>query len=152
MLRMFSTKRTRITLLTILLLSGILIPLNTFAQFTITENFKGSSVGSNIILEGNLSSVLTSGNTDPVNEGWLRLTTDGTNQRGYAYIDTSFPSTLGVYIDFEYKTWRSRRDNSFNGADGISVFLFDANTSPFRIGAFGGSLGYANQNGTPGLA
>lgn len=30
--------------------------------------------------------------------------------------------------------------------------MFDANTSPFQIGAFGGSLGYAQQNTTPGLA
>ena len=121
------------------------------AQFTITENFKGSSVASNIILGGNPSATLTSGVVDPINEGWLRLTTDATNQRGFAYINTSFPSTLGVYIEFEYKTWRSRSD-SYNGADGFTVFLFDANTTPFRIGAYGGSLGYAQQNSTPGLA
>lgn len=126
--------------------------LSGYAQFTITENFKGSSVGSNIILGGNPSATLTSGINDPVNNGWLRLTTDATNQRGYAYINNPFPSTLGVYIDFEYKTWRSSRDRTYSGADGISVFLFDAATSPFQIGAFGGSLGYANQNETTGLA
>ena len=121
------------------------------AQFTITENFKGSSVASNIILGGNPNpATLTSGIADPINEGWLRLTTDATNQRGYSYIDTPFPSTLGVYIEFEYKTWRTRSDG-YHGADGFSVFLFDANTTPFRIGGFGGSLGYAQRNSELGL-
>ncbi|MFR0678857.1 lectin-like domain-containing protein [Dysgonomonas mossii] len=121
------------------------------AQFTITENFKGNSVGSNIILGGNPGAYLTSGNPDPVNQGWLRLTKDELSQRGYAYINNSFPSTLGVYIDFEYKTWRSK----YGSADGICIFLFDADTPTFRIGAFGGSLGYAAStlNGyKPGLA
>ena len=125
------------------------------AQFTITENFKGSSVASNIILGGNPTATLTSGVADPINNGWLRLTSDATNQRGFAYINTPFPSSLGVYMEFEYKTWR-RRSDSYNGADGFSIFLFDANTTPFRIGAYGGSLGYAQQvsggTTTPGLA
>ena len=123
---------------------------SSYAQFTITENFKGSSVGSNIILGGDPSATLTSGVSDPINNGWLRLTTDATNQRGYAYINTPFTPDLGLYIEFEYKTWRSKNDNTYNGADGISVFLFDA-TKTFSVGAFGGSLGYANQNTSPGL-
>lgn len=118
------------------------------AQFSINENFRGNSVGSNIILGGDPNKAsLTSGNGDNVNNGWLRLTTDATNQRGYAYINTSFPSSLGVVIDFEYKTWR-RSNDSYNGADGFSVFLFDGAITPetFRIGAYGGSLGYAPSN------
>lgn len=138
--------------LLLLLVSSLFFAPLLKAQFTINENFKGSSVASNIILGGNPSATLTSGISDPINEGWLRLTTDATNQRGYAYIDTPFPSTLGVYMEFEYKTWRRRSDNTYNGADGFSVFLFDANMSPFRIGAYGGSLGYAQQNSTSGLA
>lgn len=133
-------------------INSLFFSLQVKAQFTITENFKGSSAGSNVILGGDpTSAILTSGIYDPVNEGWLRLTTDNTNQKGYAYINTSFPSTIGVYIELEYKTWRSKDDTSYNGADGISVFLFDA-TKNFSIGAFGGSLGYANQNSNPGLA
>lgn len=121
------------------------------AQFTITENFKGNNVGSNIIMGGNPEAYLTSGKDDPVNDGWLRLTKDAGNQRGYAYIDNSFPSTFGIYVEFEYKTWRSHSSS----ADGICIFLFDADTPEFRIGAFGGSLGYApstNNGGVPGLA
>ena len=130
------------------------------AQFTIKENFMGSSVGGDIILggtgTGNQNAYLTSGNNynsgDPINQGWLRLTEAAKNRAGYAYIDKSFPSTLGVSIEFEYKSWRNQSD-PYNGADGFSIFLFDA-TTPFRIGAYGGSLGYANRNapsnGMPG--
>ena len=122
------------------------------AQFTIKENFMGSSVGGDIILggtgTGNQNAYLTSGNNynsgDPINQGWLRLTEAATNRAGYAYIDKSFPSTLGVSIEFEYKSWRNQSD-PYNGADGFSIFLFDA-TTPFRIGDYGGSLGYANRN------
>lgn len=116
------------------------------AQFTITENFKGSSVGSNIVLGGTPNkAILTSGNIDEEGDGWLRLTSGAVRQRGYAFIDTSFPSTLGVYIDFEYKTWRSE-DDEHGGADGIAVFLYDGSIKKeeFQIGAYGGALGYAN--------
>ncbi|RQP14413.1 MAG: DUF11 domain-containing protein [Chryseobacterium sp.] len=125
----------------LLLLCTIVGPCMVGAQFTITESFKGSNVGSNIILGGDAR--LTSGNADPVNNGWLRLTTDANRQNGYAYINNAFPSSYGIYIEFEYKTWRS---SGSGGADGFSVFLFNAATSPFRIGAYGGSLGYANLN------
>lgn len=150
--------------LLLLLVSSLFFAPFLKAQFTITENFKGNSVASNIILGGNPSATLTSGVADPINEGWLRLTADEKFQRGFAYINTSFPSTLGVYIEFEYKAWRHWWDykdgdnyNSWGGADGFSVFLFNAST-PFRIGGTGGSLGYANYKpdnttiNTPGLA
>src|SRR5690606_19687729 len=57
-----------------------------------------------------------------------------------------FPSSLGVEIDFEFAIWGG------NGADGFSIFLFDAQYDPdlpvgdpykFRIGGRGGGLGYA---------
>lgn len=134
--------------LALLIIGGLFISMNGWAQFTITENFKGSSVGSNIILGGNPTAYLTSGNPDPTNDGWLRLTKDNGSQRGYAYIDNSFPSTSGVYIEFEYKTWRT----TGSSADGICVFLFDADTPTFRIGAFGGSLGYAASTDNGGVA
>ena len=78
--------------LLLLLVSSLFFAPFLKAQFTITENFKGNSVASNIILGGNPSATLTSGVADPINEGWLRLTADKTFQRGFAYINTSFPS------------------------------------------------------------
>lgn len=113
------------------------------AQFTITDNFRSSSVPGVVIGD---NAKFTSGDEDPVNAGWLRLTSDGNDQKGYAYVNKSFPSTLGVVIDFEYTMWRTIADNTYHGADGISVFLFDAMYGPgnFSLGAYGGSLGYAN--------
>ncbi|WP_316803142.1 gliding motility-associated C-terminal domain-containing protein [Pedobacter nototheniae] len=118
----------------------------TFAQFTLSENFKGSTAPS--IKLGN-DAGLTSGGADPVNQGWLRLTTDAGDQRGYAFIDKSFPSTLGVLVDFEYKTYH----NASEGADGIVVFLFDGSLSQsdFQLGGTGAGLGYAPR-GNQGLA
>lgn len=122
---------------------------NAVAQFAVTEDFRGGT-NPNIII-GN-DARLTSGNPDPVNQGWLRLTRSTTNLRGNAYIDTSFPSTLGVLVDFEYKTWRDV-DDSYNGADGLGVFLFDGNidSSTFALGGDGGALSYAKKDSTPGL-
>jgi uncharacterized repeat protein (TIGR01451 family) len=157
---MKSSQRSVLIKRTLLLVGSFFLAFHVMAQFTITENFRGSSVGSNIKLGGNGSgesnAYLTSGNNygsgDPVNQGWLRLTEAQKGRAGYAYIDKSFPSTLGVVIEFEYKSWRNQAD-SYNGADGICVFLTDASV-PFQIGGWGGSLGYANlnapSNGMPG--
>ena len=64
-----------------------------FAQFTITEDFKGQ-VSSNIILGDDAK--LTSGVNDPVGSGWLRLTPDLQSRKGFAYINKTFPSSLGM--------------------------------------------------------
>ncbi len=123
-----------------------------FAQFTINQNFKGNTVGSDIVLGGNPNTAfLTSGILDPVNDGWLRITGAQTSQKGFAYVNTPFPSTLGVSVDFEYKSWRHYNDG-YNGADGFCVYLFDA-AANFQLGGFGGSLGYAPGSGSStGLA
>jgi uncharacterized repeat protein (TIGR01451 family) len=94
-------------------------------------------------LGGNPASALMTGNgaIDPVGNGWLRLTNATGNQTGYAYNNTVFDLSDGLLIEFDYATWGG------SGADGYSVYLFDAGVSPFNIGAFGGSLGYA-QKGT----
>lgn len=110
------------------------------AQFTISESFKGNSTGG-ITTGGN--AVLTSGTIDPINQGWLRLTPDQTDKIGWGTVNQSFPSTLGVYLDFEYTAWRTNEGTqSSGGGDGFSVFLYDA-AATFSIGGKGGSLGYA---------
>lgn len=118
-----------------------ILPAN--AQFIVTESFRGGP-NPNIIIGGD--AVLTSGNIDPVNDGWLRLTPAVGNKSGYAYVNSSFPSSLGVLMEFEYKTWRSSSD-SYNGADGLCVFFFDGATTNFKMGGYGGSLGYAPNTG-----
>ena len=95
-------------------------------------------------LGGNPTSSLLTGNgtIDPVGSGWLLLTNNTGNQTGFAYNNTSFDLSQGLLIQFDYATWGG------NGADGYSVYLFDAGVSPFNIGAFGGSLGYAQKLST----
>lgn len=79
------------------------------------------------------------GTTNPaITTGWLRLTTDSGDQRGYAYYNTAFNVNQGFTIDFEFASWGG------TGADGLLMFLFDGATTTFRTGAAGGSLSYAN--------
>ncbi|MGA3279857.1 MAG: hypothetical protein ABSD50_02605 [Smithella sp.] len=102
----------------------------------------------NWVLGGNPTSSLLTGNgtIDPVGSGWLRLTNNSGNQTGYAYNITPFDLSQGLLVQFDYATWGG------SGADGYSVYLFDAGVpSPgpgFVIGAFGGSLGYAQKLST----
>lgn len=120
------------------------------AQFAVVEDFRGGG-NPDIIIGDN--AILTSGNADPVNSGWLRLTPAIGNRKGYAYINKSFPATLGVLMDFEYKIWRDVEDATYSGADGLSIFLFDGSitSNDFALGGYGGSLGYAKLNSEPGL-
>lgn len=138
----------------LLTMLGVLICLAGQAQFTIIDDLRGNNYP-DIIIGGpgapQGEAYFTSGIVDPVGSGWLRLTEDKTNQRGFAYIDRSFPSGMGVLVDFEYKMWRTASDGTYQGADGLSVFLFDADAD-FRLGGYGGSLGYApNTNSTPAV-
>ena len=122
--------------------------------FNITESFK-EATSSQFAFGGDPLAYLTSGIDDPSGDGWLRLTKDKTYQKGYAIVNESFPSGLGVLVDLEFKTWRSTVD-LLGGADGFSIFLFDASVDTFNIGAFGGSLGYAQYSADgksyPGLS
>ncbi|WP_134204599.1 PKD domain-containing protein [Algoriphagus zhangzhouensis] len=77
--------------------------------------------------------------------GVLRLTTNENDQKGYIYIDVPFPSTYGIKAEFEYFMYGG------SGADGLTVFLFDADVPNFAPGGFGGSLGYAQKFEQPGL-
>lgn len=123
---------------------------STYAQFLINENFRGKTMNDRIKVgtgNGSTEAYLTAvgklgtleKDKDPDGEGWLRLTEARGDQSGYAYIDEAFPSERGVFLDFEYKTYGG------NGADGLSVYLFDGSISSddFRTGGFGGSLSYA---------
>lgn len=124
------------------------------AQFTITNPLTtrdqtGLKIGDNAYLTA-------ARGIDPNGAGWMRLTEASGNQKGYMYVMQGFPTTLGVIADFEYKAWRNIND-SYNGADGFSVYLFDANVpeANFKLGGYGGSLGYAtysNPTGTTGLS
>ncbi len=131
----------RLRYLTLLLL---LLSTKVFAQFPYVESFKNSTARG-VVFGGAPSAFLTAAGSsstggpaiDRNGDGYLRLTNATTNQKGYVYNTTTFPSTDGLKVEFEYCIYGG------NGADGISFFLFDATANPFNIGGFGGSLGYA---------
>ncbi|MEM8599807.1 MAG: T9SS type A sorting domain-containing protein [Bacteroidota bacterium] len=131
----------RFTLLLLLLLA--LSP-HAQAQFPITETFTGTTANGWVLAR---DAELTGGDEDPVGQGWLRLTDNAEFRRGYAFLDTAFPSTDGVVVDIEFAIW----GDTFPG-DGFTLFLFDGalSTGDFDIGEWGGSLGYANGCSTPG--
>lgn len=116
----------------------------TKAQFPYNESFR-NTVAEGVIFGGSPQAFLTAtpgtgaggSSIDPAGNGYLRLTANRTNQKGFIYSTSSFPSSKGLTMDFEYYIYGG------SGADGISLFLFDATADPFVIGGFGGSLGYA---------
>ena len=115
---------------------------------TLQADFRGFDVPETWIIGGDAQ--LTGGWLDDEGDGWLRLTDASPDQAGYVYIDHPIEPGSGVSITFDYASWGG------SGADGFSVFLFDAgvgepNGPAFRIGTSGGSLGYAQSCDVPGL-
>lgn len=127
--------------LILVLLSGRL-----YSQFPYRESFRGPTA-TGVRFGGEPSAFLTAapgtgsngGSLDPAGDGYLRMTNNQINQKGYIYNQSRFPSSQGLTVEFEYFIYGG------NNADGIAVFLFDGDLdiSEFRIGGFGGSLGYA---------
>lgn len=124
------------------LLSFFLFSYNS-AQFTITNALKTRD--SNGLRVGDQAKLTAAAGIDPNGEGWLRLTEALGNQKGFMYVLQQFPTNLGIIADFEYLAWRNIDDNTYFGADGFSVFLFDGQITDqnFKLGGYGGSLGYA---------
>lgn len=78
-------------------------------------------------------------------DGVLRLTDAQREQNGYVYIDIPFSPAYGIKASFEYFMYGG------SGADGLTVFLFDADVQNFKTGGFGGSFGYAQRDAVPGM-
>ncbi|MEM6783532.1 MAG: T9SS type A sorting domain-containing protein [Bacteroidota bacterium] len=114
------------------------------AQFPFAETFTTDSAPGWVLAR---DAKLTGGEEDANGDGWLRLTNNDTFRRGYAFLDTAFPSTEGVVVDIQFAIW----GDTFPG-DGFTLFLFDGalSAADFDIGEWGGSLGYANGCTTPG--
>ena len=109
------------------------------AQLPYFESFKNSTARG-ITFGGTPTAFLTASpniNLDPDGNGYLRLTNNNFDQKGFIISDNDLDPSQGLKIQFEYFTYGG------SGADGISLFLYDATASPFTIGGFGGSLGYS---------
>jgi gliding motility-associated-like protein len=135
------------TLQYLFLVCWICISNYSYAQLPYVESFKNSTAPG-LTFGGTPSAFLTAaasqtGTSLDVNgNGYLRLTSNQNNEKGYAIGNALFPSANGLSVEFEYYIYGG------NGADGISFFLFDAAAEPFNIGGFGGSLGYAQYTNT----
>jgi autotransporter-associated beta strand protein len=86
---------------------------------------------------------------DAPGNGWLRLANLTANQANVGYLATAIPSSNNtVTVTFDFAAWNAA---GVGQADGIGFFLYDAGV-PFAAGADGGSLGFAQKTGVPGLA
>lgn len=93
----------------------------------------------------NYTPTLTSGNADTAGNGWLRLTDTGNDRATSAYYNSAFNAAGStVYAKFDFESFGG------SGADGIVFFLFDGSV-PFSVGAYGGSIGYAQKTGINGM-
>ncbi|MBB4800211.1 gliding motility-associated-like protein [Flavobacterium nitrogenifigens] len=150
-MRNFTFKRFNLFKL-FFVISLFFITAQTRAQFPYSQSFKNSTAPG-VLFGGEPVAFLTGGAglrdgyNDANGSGYLRLTNRQGSQKGIVYSDMySFPSAYGMTITFEYYT------HSGNGADGIAFILFDATASPVAVGAFGGSLGYAQRNSETGFS
>ena len=114
--------------------------------FPYSESFKNPTAAGVQFGGSPSAALLTAGILDGNAEGYLRLTSNAKNQKGFARSTIPFPTAQGLFFSFEYYTYGG------SGADGISFFLYDSNADPFNVGGFGGSLGYAQNNGAPGVS
>ena len=117
--------------------------------FPLTESFTGTTAAG---WTTSGSAVLTANGGDAPGSGWLRLTpAQEGGFVGAAYNNTPFPSADGVLVSFDYAAW-GYVGSWPRGADGTSVFLFDA-SQPFSLGVLGGGLGYTGcaADSAPGL-
>ncbi len=124
-----------------------------------TVNFNESFTGASAagwVFDGNYTPWLTAGANpnggagfiDSPGSGWLRLTDNGGNRATSALLDTQiFSVNARIEITMDYAFWNG------TGADGITFFLVDGgvNASTFSPGAYGGSMGYAQRDGVPGM-
>ena len=149
------TQQLRWSWRALLLVLGMLVAVPATAQFAVDASFRAwrqslwavsgtDNSGSNdsgIFTGGRGALEDDKGTNDRNGEGWLRLTTGVGSQQGKAlYKGSVFPSSSGVQLEFEHLSWGG------DGADGMSVFLFDA--SQDMSGAkMGAGLGYCQGRG-----
>ena len=72
-------------------------------------------------------------------DGRLRLTDQRVDQAGAWSTDDTFPSDVGLEVEFTYAMYNTIDDI---GADGLLLFLADG-SAPQGVGAFGAALGYS---------
>lgn len=117
----------------------------------VSSSFKNSTEAGWTFTGTGYTPTLTSGAGDPTGNGWLRLTNTAGNLATSAYYDTAFNSqNASIYATFDFQSYGGSGGSTIGG-DGIVFFLYDG-AVPFSVGAYGGSMGYAQKTGIDGLA
>ena len=120
----------------------------------INESFTGTTMSSNWVVNGSgytptLTANNTSGIVDAAGSGYLELTNTAGNLATAAYYNQSFNSAgTTVYASFNYQSFGGTAGTT-HGGDGLTFFLFDGSV-PFSVGAYGGSIGYAQKTAAGG--
>lgn len=158
-------KRVLEKLTAVLLVAVLLAPLlqlqKAAADNLTTDGFTGSTLNGTWLSGGTpnsacLTASMSSGGgipgcdtetaIDTDGNGALRLTSNLANQAGFVINQTPISTSNGLQISFDMYQYNG------TGADGIAFFLIDGSQNPSQPGAFGGSLGYSNNNtGTAGI-
>ena len=112
-----------------------------WGQFQVHGRFSASTPDAGWGLAG--TAALTAPAADAEGAGWLRLTGNATGAQGNArHTGGSFSAQNGVTLAFNYASW----GGGTPGADGITVYLYDATQN--MAGALpGGGLGYCKGAG-----
>ena len=112
-----------------------------WGQFQVHGRFSGSVPDTGWGLAG--TAALTAPAADAEGAGWLRLTGNAAGAQGNArHTGGSFSAQNGVTLAFSYASW----GGGTPGADGITVYLYDAAQN--MAGALpGGGLGYCKGAG-----
>lgn len=112
-----------------------------WGQFQASGNFTSSTLDAGWTLGG--AAALTAPTIDANGNGWLRLTGNTNDTQGNAlYTGGSFSALTGLNITFSYVSW----GGGSPGADGISIFLYDA-TQNMSGSLPGGGLGFCKGAG-----
>jgi LPXTG-site transpeptidase (sortase) family protein len=123
----------------------------------VNETFRNSTAPGWVLYD---SACLTAGSTTgacaeaPNNEGngngWLRLTSDTSNQRASAIYNSAYSSAMGIQVTFQYASYGTLNGGS---ADGFTFYLIDGATASPTTGGDGAAMGYAFNalTGDPGV-
>ena len=81
--------------------------------------------------------------------GWLQLTDKSFNRTGGMVYNQALPANAGLQAEFSM--WQFGGGEGVGAADGVSFFLVDGSVDLDSVGAYGGSLGYAQKNDAKGV-
>lgn len=134
MKKMIKKQLTRLLFLFALLLGAFnMITAQLYGDFPYLQTFTSGVQPSEISL---LSPQIGTNSATFTTNG-VQLTPAANNRFGAIYVNNrQFSSVNGIRIEFEYGMYGG------SGADGISMFLFDAGVTTPVVGAYGAGLGY----------